>query len=220
MHPVQAIFDLLVPPRCPGCGQEGTALCEACGRAFRRRLDEPPGLPLGMPATMPPGLLQLEWCATYSGPVRAAIAAFKYGGERRLATPLAAMLAERWARASAGGDLITWVPVHPTRRRERGFDQAELLARAMAGRLGLPVAGCLERFRRTTAQHGLGQAERAANLSGVFVVATAAQHLLRDRWVIVVDDILTTGATLSGCAAALLEARAAAVSAIALARDR
>lgn len=169
---------------------------------------------------MPPGILQLEWCATYSGPVRAAIAAFKYGGERRLATPLASVLAQRWARTAAGGDLVTWVPVHPSRRRERGFDQAELLARAMAGQLGLPAMGCLERRRRTSAQHALGQAERALNLAGAFVVPPSAGCAVRERWLVVVDDILTTGATLAGCAAALLDAQVSAVSAITLARDR
>ena len=83
---------------------------------------------LGMPATMPAGLLQLEWCATYSGPVRAALHALKYDGERRLAALLGAVLAERWSRVGAGGDMITWVPVHPAKRRDRGFDQAEHFA--------------------------------------------------------------------------------------------
>jgi ComF family protein len=169
---------------------------------------------------MPAGLVQVEWCATFSGPTRAAIHALKYRGERRLVEPLATVLAERWRRAGAGGELLTWVPVHPTRRRERGFDQAELLARAMAARLGLPVLPCLVRQRRTTAQHSLGQVERAGNLAGVFGVPEGMRGQLGGRWLIVVDDVLTTGATLSGCATTLLEAGVLAVSAITVARDR
>jgi ComF family protein len=169
---------------------------------------------------MPAGLVQVEWCATFSGPTRAAIHALKYRGERRLVGPLATALAERWRRAGVGGELLTWVPVHATRRRERGFDQAELLARAMAASLGLPVQPCLARQRRTAAQHSLGQVERAGNLAGVFGVPEALRSQVRDRWLIVVDDVLTTGATLSGCAMALSDAGVLAVSAITVARDR
>jgi ComF family protein len=173
-----------------------------------------------MPVSMPRGLLQLEWCATYSGAVRAALHALKYGSERRLAGPLGAALADRWSHAGAGGDLVTWVPVHPARRGERGFDQAEELARAMGARLRLPVVACLERRRRTTAQHALDRHARAANVGGVFSTLEVARPSVRGRWVIVVDDIMTTGATLAGCAAALLEAGASAVSAVTVARDR
>jgi ComF family protein len=169
---------------------------------------------------MPHGLLQLEWCATYSGVPRAALHALKYGGERRLAEPIAEALAARWSRAGAGGDLVTWVPVHPSRRRDRGYDQAELLARAMARRLGLPAAACLERQQRTTAQHTLGRRDRAGNLRGAFVVPGHQSPRVAGRWVVVVDDILTTGATLAGCAEALRAARVMGVSAITVARDR
>ncbi len=217
---VRWLLDLLLPPHCPGCGLEGAVLCERCRTPLRRRLDEPPGAPLGLPVAMPEGVLQLEWCAMYSGPVRAALHALKYGGERRLSEPLGAALAERWSRAGRGGDLLTWVPVHDSRRRERGFDQAEELARAMAARLRLPVAGCLERRQRTIAQHALGQAQRADNTAGAFVAAGAMREGLRGRWVVIVDDIMTTGATLTGCAAALEAAGALAVSAITVARDR
>ena len=169
---------------------------------------------------MPAGLLQLEWCAMYSGPVRAALHALKYGGERRLAEPLATALADRWWRAGRGGDVLTWVPVHAARRRERGFDQAEELARLMGDRLALPVAPLLERRQRTTAQHALGQAQRASNTVAAFTPTKTLSGPYRGAWVVVVDDILTTGATLGGCAAALLEGGAAAVSAVTVARDR
>ena len=173
-----------------------------------------------MPATLPDGLVQLEWCAMYSGPVRSGLHALKYRGERRLAEPLAAALAERWLRASQGGDVLTWVPVHPSRRRERGFDQAEELARHMGVRLGLPAVALLERRQRTAAQHALGQAQRARNTAGAYVARPTAQEAFWGRWVVVVDDILTTGATLAGCAAALLDSGAAGVSGLTVARDR
>ena len=156
----------------------------------------------------------------YSGPVRAALHALKYRGERRLADPLAAALAERWRRAGRGGDVITWVPVHPSRRRERGFDQAEELARRMAHELGLPAAALLERRLRTTAQHALGQTERASNTLTAFRPSPVLRAAYGGAWAVVVDDILTTGATLGGCAAALLAGGAGGVSAVAVARDR
>ncbi len=156
----------------------------------------------------------------YSGPVRAALHALKYGGERRLSRPLGAAMAERWRRAGCGGELVTWVPVHRMRRRERGFDQAEELARVMASELGLPVGRCLERSQRTVAQHSLDQRERAGNTSGAFAVPSASRELIAGRWILLVDDIVTTGATLAACAAALQAGGAGAVSAISVARDR
>jgi ComF family protein len=169
---------------------------------------------------VPIGVLQLEWCASFSGPVRASLHALKYGGERRLAGPLASALAARWQAAGRAGDLVTWVPVHPRRRRDRGFDQAEELARSMAAALGLPVARTVARVTATTAQHGLGQRDRLANLAGAFVVPSGDIRSVAGRWPILVDDIVTTGATLSACASALRTAGAIGVSAIAVARER
>ena len=217
---VPSILDLLLPPRCPGCGREGEILCAGCYRSLERRIDEPSGVPIGLAAALPQGVVQAEWCAAFSGPARAALHALKYDGERRLAEPLGVLLARRWARAGAGGDLVVPVPIHAARRRERGFDQAELLAGVASRHLRLPMVRALKRSERTAAQHSLGRAERARNVSGAFAVHPDFGPQVRGRWLILVDDVATTGATLTGCAGALHAAGALAVSAITLARER
>lgn len=217
---MRAVLDLLLPPRCPGCDREGEVICERCAVPFRRRLGEAAGAPIGLPVDLPDGVTQLEWCAAFTGPVRAAVHALKYDGERRLVEPLAEVMAERWSVAGRGGDLLVPVPVHAARRRDRGFDQAEELARACGRMLGLPMAHCLVRRERTAAQHALGRRERAVNVSGAFWVRPADEATVGGRWIVLVDDVTTTGATLAGCAAALAAAGARAVSALTLARER
>ena len=128
----------------------------------------PGGTPIGLPADLPAPLLQLEWCAPFAGPVRAALHDLKYAGERRLAEPLGEAVAARWARVGTGARLVVPVPVHAERERQRGYDQAALIATVAARRLGLPVARALERGRATVAQFELGRDERAANVAGAF----------------------------------------------------
>lgn len=214
------LLDLLIPPTCAGCGLEGEPLCGTCLQPLQRRLDEPAGAPIGLPTTLPDGLAQFEWCATFSGSVRAAIHALKYKGQGRLAEPLGDAMAARWARAGVGADMLTWVPVHAERERERGFDQAELLARVVGERLRLPVVRCVERSASTRAMHALGRGERSRNVKGAFAVVSGAEVRLRGRWPLIVDDIVTTGATLGGCAGVLGAAGTIAVSGLAVARDR
>jgi ComF family protein len=214
------VLDLALPPTCVGCGREGATLCEGCAPALTGDLDRPAGVALGLPAALPEPLLQLEWCAPYTGLVRVAIHQLKYAGERRLAEPLGAAIAERWHRAGAGGDLLVPVPVHAERRRARGYDQAELLADVAARRLGLPVAAVLERRRATTAQSELDRDRRAANVEGVFGVRAGAAAALAGRWPVLVDDVATTGATLAGCAEALVAVGVLGVSAVTVARER
>jgi len=112
---VRTLLDLVLPPRCPGCAQEGTLLCAACRHVLARRLDEPAGAPLGLAVMVPSELVQLEWCAAFSGPARAALHALKYDGEQRLAEPLGQLLAERWLRVGIGGDVLVPVPIHGAR---------------------------------------------------------------------------------------------------------
>jgi ComF family protein len=217
---MRKLLDVLLPPTCPGCGVEGEIICRRCGTYFRRRMAEPAGVPMGLAAAQPAGIVQMEWCAAYAGPARACLHALKYDGELRLVEPLADLMAERWRRVSVGGDVLVPVPVHAARRRQRGFDQAELLARGVGRRLGLPVVPAVTRAARTTAQHQLGRRARAANVSSAFIAHAAHASRVRGRWVVLIDDLTTTGATFAGCARALYDAGALAVSGLALARER
>jgi ComF family protein len=198
-------------------------LCAACLPALDARLTLPGGTPIGLPADLPAPLLQLEWCAPFAGPVRAALHDLKYAGERRLAGPLGDAVARRWMHAGSGPEIVVPVPVHAERERRRGYDQATLIADVAARSLRLPMVRALERGRATIAQFELGRDERAANVAGAFRVRASDPGAARSvvgRWVLLVDDVVTTGATLAACGFALRRGGAIAVSAIAVARER
>jgi ComF family protein len=214
------LLDLALPATCPGCGAEGAPICARCEPSLHARDNLPAGTPLGLAEGPPHPLLQLEWCASFTGPVRAALHALKYAGERRLATPVGEAVAARWRTAGAGGEILVPVPVHEARRRERGYDQAELIGEAAARLLGLPAAVAVVRARSTIAQYRLDRIHRADNVHEAFQVPPERRASIAGRWVILVDDVVTTGATLCAVAEAVLGAGAIAVSAIAVARER
>ena len=211
-------LDLALPPTCAGCYREGSPLCQECQPALRVRLASPPGAPVGLPAEIPAPLVQLEWCAPFTGVTRRALHRLKYDGERRLASPLGEALADRWRRASAGGEVLVPVPASPDRVRERGYDQAVLLARVAGRHLGLPVLEALERTHETAAQFRLDRQTRRANVGRAFRIREDAA--VAERWIVLIDDVITTGSTLAGCAEILVAGGAIAVSAVTVARER
>jgi ComF family protein len=222
LGPIGRLLDLALPATCAGCGSEGDPLCATCRPGLDTRLALPPGTPLGLAEGPPEPLLQLEWCSPFAGVTRHALHALKYAGEQRLAGPLGLAVAARWRVAGAGGDLLVSVPVHAARRRERGYDQAELIADVAAGALGMPWRPALVRSRATVAQYRLDRRHRARNVRDAFELrsGSGSAPAVTGRWVVLVDDIVTTGATLVACADALLAAGAAAVSAVTVARER
>lgn len=216
-----SLLDLALPAACPGCGAEGTALCGPCRRALEVRLSLQAGTSIGLPAPLPLPLVQLEWCAPFTGVVRSALHQLKYSGERRLAQPLSAAMDARWRTAGVGGRLLVPIPVHADRARRRGYDQAVLLAEALARQLAIPCVSALERHRRTSPQFELGRKARRANVAGAFALRGPKEAAaIMGSWVILVDDVVTTGSTLTACADALYEGGAMAVSGLTVARER
>jgi ComF family protein len=153
---------------------------------------------------------------SYEGTLRKLIHLYKYGGVRTLSQPLAELLAaalpieERF-------DAVTPVPLHWRKQWQRGFNQSELLAQALARRRGVPVVRALGRARATEAQAGLSNTERRRNVAAAFRCRRAAQTLAGKR-VLLIDDVMTTGSTAAACARALKQAGAAAVVLLTVAR--
>ena len=189
---------MLLGTRCPVCATPGPAPCEPCAAELRRAPSLPP----------PPGLDACSALLAYEGAGRELVARLKYRNARAALPSLAAAMA---ALVDArDGDGVTWAPTTPGRRRRRGFDQAELLARAVARRLGRPCRSLLDR-RPGAPPTGRGAAERRAG------PAFVARRRAPAR-VLVVDDVTTTGATLTAAAMALRAAGAADVRALTAAR--
>jgi competence protein ComFC len=224
-----ALLDLLFPPCCVGCQQGGDWLCARCLSAAE--VITPPlctrcGMPhdaeaarCALPATSP--LNGLLACAFHTGPVREAIHQLKYADLQRLAVPLGKWMAERWSLLAPGGwaaDIVVPVPLHPRRERRRGYNQSALLAREFGASIGLPVVtDVLVRARATRPQVGLPAQERAVNVRDAF--ACTANSLTGKR-VLLVDDVCTTGNTLTAACQALCAAGASSVWAYCLARAR
>jgi len=203
----------LAPPGCFSCGASAgaaTPLCWSCRDGLAWLSDE-------LVEVEGPGGPAIEaWAPlAYRGGARALARALKFRGAVALTETMAAQIA---ATAPAGaldrGELVP-VPLHPARRRRRGFNQAERLARALGRRTGLTVADCLERAGPRGTQTGRDRDERLAALAGVVSVRRGASA---PREAILVDDVLTTGATVLACSRSLRSAGSERVVAVAYAR--
>ena len=200
----QKCWGLLPPitgPLC-GCGSPlPGAEGEDCGRC--RRGDSP--------------ILEGASLGVYAGPLRDCVVALKYRGRHKTAQRLSVRLLqqERCRRILDASDVIVGVPLHPDRESRRGFNQAHLLARALARGCGLPVSRGLARTRNTSSQTDLSAGERRRNVRDAFSGSDAA---LRGAAVTLIDDVITTGATLRECATTLLAHGAREVRFITVAR--
>jgi ComF family protein len=196
------ILTVLAPRLCVACGRHaGRAepLCAECRPQLARSVVTAPGSEV--------------WSAfAYEGPAVALVRALKFGGRVALAECMAAQIAAYGPPVQPEGALVP-VPLHPARLRSRGFNQAELLARSLAARTGMPVADCLARGGDRAAQIGRRRADRIRALPGsVAVVGPPPARAL------LVDDVVTTGATLRACGKALTAAGCNYIGAITYAR--
>lgn len=201
---------LVAPPFCWGCGDDaGPAepLCPAC----RAKLHWLGG------ETIAPGGVETWAPLAYEGPARALVRALKFRAAAGLAEPMGAQIV-----ATAPPELLRWgavlvpVPLHPARARKRGYNQAALLAAAIARRSRIPVSDCLRRCGAVRArQVGRGRAERVVGIAGAVELRPGIDP---PEHVLLVDDVVTTGSTLAACAAPLRAAGATRVAAVAYAR--
>lgn len=216
MRPLRFLLDLLYPPKCPFCGrilergEEGW--CASCQEE--------------LPWTEPGDAKAVDFCDACLSPLwyrdgaREGMHRYKFGGGRGHARLFGLLMAQclqdRWAEPV---DLITWAPLHPKRRRERGYDQAELLARRVGELAGVTVGSTLEKVRATAVQSQAGEDEaRAANVKGAYRALPGLN--LTGKWIVLIDDVATSGATLAECAAALRQAGAESVVGLTFARAR
>jgi len=218
----RSLLELVYPPRCAACGAptDVEPFCAVCADAIE---PVPPGCRrCGLPGdadpcapcrTAPPPFEELRAGGLFGGPLADAIHAFKYERRPALARPLGAWLAARVAVPRDAA--VVSVPLGRARRIERGYDQAALLADALARAAGARrLRGAVRRTRETPPQVGRSRAERAANVAGAFAAARSVAGLE----LALVDDVVTTGATATAAASALIEAGAKRVVVLAIAR--
>lgn len=231
----RAGLDVLLPPLCFGCGGavEGRAalcpacwrktrflaapVCESCGLPFEA--DPGPGAVCGECARAAPPFARARAAFVYDEASRGLILGFKHGDRTDAAPVFALWLMRAGADLLPGAQLIVPVPLHWTRLFARRFNQAALLAHEVGRLAGIPVStAALVRRRRTPSQGKLGRSARQRNLAGAFAVPPARRGALMGKRVLLVDDVLTTGATANACARVLLAAGASAVDVLTLAR--
>jgi ComF family protein len=204
---LRTLVSILAPPLCAGCGASAgrvEPLCADCRRGLRTHggVEEVLGLP--------------TWAAfAYEGGARALVRALKFRGTAAVANTMAAQIAVAVPDDLVAEATLVPVPLHPARRRRRGFNQAELLARELARRRSLPVADCLARAGGRATQVGRGRSERLAGMEAAIAVRRGFAPPAR---ALIVDDVITTGATAAACASALRDAGAEVLGEVAYAR--
>jgi ComF family protein len=201
------LLNPIAPPICAGCGHDARAaepLCARC-RADLRWLGHEPVVLGGVPVWAP---------LAYEGPVRGVVGALKFRGARRAATAMAAAITANAPPGWLEDRVLVPVPLHSSRARRRGYNQAELLASEVARRAGLEATDCLVRAGPRGTQVGRDRAQRLAGIAGTVTVAEGPAP----RRPVLVDDVVTTGATLAACRRALVEAGAREVVGLAYAR--
>ena len=232
-----ALLDLVYPPTCLVCrkavAQHG-ALCPACwreiafierpfcerlGTPFERDLDQP-GLISPEAVANPPVFQRARAVARYdSDKARSLAHRLKYYDRLELAQPMGRWMARAGAEILAEADVLVPIPLHRLRLFARRFNQSAALAQVISGECGVPLETmALLRVKPTAPQVGLSRAQRAANLSGAFRIDSERGALLKGRNVVLIDDVLTTGATANAAARALLRAGAAQVDLLVFAR--
>jgi len=219
--------DLLFPQWCVGCGKEGAFICPDCRRSLPRIM--PPLCPrCGKPQAsgiLCPGCVgwqaEIEGIRSpfrFDGVIRQAIHQLKYRNLRALAVTLANLLQDYLVTNPMPGEVLVPVPLHRKRVRERGYNQSSLLAKELGKLTSLPVVDdCLIRQRHTPPQTKTPTVdERRSNVANAF---TCRDCRLRDKQVLLIDDVSTSGATLDACAAALRADGATSVWGLVLARE-
>ncbi len=225
----RGVVSLVYPPTCAGCGSataDPDAFCPSCWSSLRlieepvcQRYGTPFALDLGVGPLVspraiaePPVFGRARAVALYDAVARRIVHRLKYEDRLDLAGVMARMMAASGRTLIAEAECLVPVPLHRGRLWRRRFNQSALLARAIAASAGRPcVATALVRVRATRSQVGLSRAARAENLSGAFRVTAAEQHRIRGRRVLLVDDVMTTGATGNAAARALLRGGATSV---------
>ena len=208
-------LDFFFPPRCAFCGaileESGDGVCSACRKALPRAAETERKCDFVRAYTAP---------FYYEEPVRQGMLAYKFRNAPSRGKVFGRMIGEDLLRRGIDGfDLISWVPLSAKRHRRRGYDQARLLAEAAAEALGTTAVPLLRKARDVSPQSRLRtQEERRANISGCYVVRSA--DAVRGKRILLIDDIITTGSTLSECARMLLTAGAVSVRGAALACHR